>query len=98
MGLAGTDFAQHRHFSDAAEEYRLMLISTMNNDVTRNQKLDDYDYKGGRELWEKVPPFAYTAPGAVWVLAKTARASALLGAWLLAAAVLAPLAFAGIRP
>ncbi len=98
MGLAGTDFAQHRHFSDAAEAYRRKLISTMNNDVTVHQKLDDYDYKGGRSLWEKVPPFAYTAPGAGWVLTKTSLASLFLGLWLAAAAVLAPLAFTGIRP
>ena len=98
MGLAGTDFAQHRHFSDAAERYRRELVSAMNSDVAAHQKLDDFGYKAGRSLWEKVPAFAYTAPGIRWVLSETALASLLLGAWVLAAAALVPLAFSGIRP
>lgn len=98
MGLAGTGFAQHRHFSDAAERYRRELVSTMNSDVAVHQKLDDFDYKAGRSLWEKVPAFSYTAPGTRWVLAETALASLLLGAWVLASGALAPLAFSGIRP
>lgn len=98
MGLAGTDFAQHRHFSDAAERYRREMVSVMNGDVTAHQKLDDFDYKAGRNLWEQVPAFAYTAPGISWVLSQTALASLLLGGWVLAAAALGPLAFSGIRP
>lgn len=98
MGLAGTDFAQHRHFSDAAESYRREMVALLNNDITANQKLDAFEYKAGRHLWEQVPPFDYTAPDTAWVLSRHVLSLVLLGVWLAAAAVVAPLAFAGARP
>jgi ABC-2 type transport system permease protein len=34
MGLAGTDFAQHRHFAEAAEGYRRSFVKAINDDIT----------------------------------------------------------------
>ena len=38
MGPAGTDFAQHRHFITAAEEYRRAIQRVMNEDIQVHQK------------------------------------------------------------
>jgi ABC-2 type transport system permease protein len=84
MGLAGTDFSQHRHFASAAEGYRRGLVKTMNDNLAYNSKISQTDYAGGRELWEKVPNFDYTAPGLGWVLSRYARSVGLLMLWSVA--------------
>jgi ABC-2 type transport system permease protein len=68
MGLAGTDFAQHRHFTVAAEEYRRMIQRVMNKDIKEHPVKAGQTYTAGRDLWAKVPEFAYEAPSASWVL------------------------------
>jgi ABC-2 type transport system permease protein len=85
MGLAGTDFEQHRHFIGAAEQYRRDIQRVMNDDIARNQKKGQV-YLAGRELWEKVPDFEYEAPPASWVLANTRGSLLILGLWAVAAA------------
>jgi ABC-2 type transport system permease protein len=84
MGLAGTDFKQHRHFITAAEDYRRVIQRTMNNDITANQKRGTV-YLAGRELWEQVPEFEYTSPSTSWVLANVRWSVLILAAWLVAA-------------
>jgi ABC-2 type transport system permease protein len=84
MGLAGTDFTQHRHFVTAAETYRRLIQRTMNGDIAANQKRGGV-YLAGRELWEKVPDFEYTAPAASWVLGNVRWSVVILGVWLVAA-------------
>jgi ABC-2 type transport system permease protein len=37
MGMAGSDFDHHRHFADAAEEYRFNLVQTMNRYAVNSQ-------------------------------------------------------------
>lgn len=68
MGLAGTDFAQHRDFATAAEGYRRMLNKMMNDDFTHNAGKADFGYFADASLWSKVPDFEYTAPETAWVL------------------------------
>jgi len=85
MGLAGTDFNQHRHFIGAAEDYRRLIQRTMNDDIMAHPTRGAY--LAGRELWEKVPPFEYEAPGTSWVLANNRWSLAILALWLFAASV-----------
>lgn len=82
MGLAGTDWAQHRDFAAAAESYRRMLVKTMNEDMIRNSRTGDTEYRAGRELWERVPEFRYSLPPAAQVLRGQVLSVAALLAWL----------------
>lgn len=67
MGLSGTDFAQHRHFATAAEQYRRGLIKTMNEAMTRNK---DDGYRATAADYRSVSDFQYTTPSLGWVLAQ----------------------------
>jgi ABC-2 type transport system permease protein len=84
MALAGTDFAHHRAFVDAAESYRRMIQRVMNDDIAAHAK-PGVVYTAGSELWNRVPEFTYEAPGAGQVLEQNAVSLLLLGGWLLAA-------------
>jgi ABC-2 type transport system permease protein len=102
MGLAGTDFAHFRHFAQYAEQYRRQMVRILNediafNDLPGNRKTslwisNDHDYSAGRELWEKVPPFAYSSPGLGWVLRQHRFSLVVLLVWFAAIAAAAPLA------
>jgi ABC-2 type transport system permease protein len=72
MAVAGTDFAQHRHFVTAAESYRRDLQRALNGEMTKNAKGLDFDYKADAAFWAQAPEFAYEPP---------APALALLAAW-----------------
>jgi|RhiMetdeSRZDD1v2_1073273.scaffolds.fasta_scaffold17347_7 ABC-2 type transport system permease protein len=95
MGLAGTDFNQHRHFITAAEAYRRLIQRTMNDDImahpVKGGGTADAERRGpyvaGSELWAKVPPFEYEAPATSWVLANTRWSIAMLAVWLILASV-----------
>lgn len=87
MGLAGTDFAQHRHFLGAAESYRRGIQRVMNGDIEKHQRPGQV-YLAGRELWDQVPAFDYTPPGVGWVLGRYRTSLIVLGAWLAVAVVL----------
>jgi ABC-2 type transport system permease protein len=69
MGLAGTDFAQHRHFTIAAEDYRRMIQRVLNKDIEEHPAKAGQQYLASGDLWAKVPEFVYEAPSASWVLA-----------------------------
>lgn len=72
MAMAGTDFAQHRHFSTAAEVQRRLIQDTVSNDlVAHADPLGDrhFSYKAGPELWASVPRFTYTPPKIAFALA-----------------------------
>jgi ABC-2 type transport system permease protein len=86
MGLAGTDFAQHRHFIAAAEEYRREMQRMMNEDIQRHQK-PGQTYLAGAELWTKVPDFDYLAPSTSWVLGNVRWSIVILAGWLALAMV-----------
>jgi ABC-2 type transport system permease protein len=92
MGLAGTDFAHHRHFTVAAEEYRRAIQKTMNDDILVHPVKGGQEYMAGTDLWQKVPAFNYEAPGLGWVLGNYATSVVVLVMWLgitVTAAVLA---------
>jgi ABC-2 type transport system permease protein len=88
MALAGTDFAQHVHFSRAAEEYRRMIQREMNNDIGYNAAGVSGPYLRGRDLWEKIPDFQYEIPGVTWVLSGQQLTILLLLIWTGAAIAL----------
>jgi ABC-2 type transport system permease protein len=84
-GLAGTDYAQHRHFAEAAEQYRRRLVKIMNEDDAENSKPDAAPYLPtlrGRDLWEKVPPFEYAPPSLGWVVRRQLPNMVILLCWL----------------
>lgn len=85
MGLAGTDFEQHRHFMTAAELYRRGIQRVMNDDIAKNQKQGAV-YLAGAELWNKVPAFEYDAPSTSWVVSNVRWSLALLALWTACAA------------
>lgn len=88
MGLAGTDFEQHRHFATAAETYRRDLMRRMNGDLAENSRTGEV-YLAGPELWEETPELDYAAPGLGWVLGNRALSLLVLAAWLIGTILLA---------
>jgi ABC-2 type transport system permease protein len=96
MGLAGTDFNQHRDFVGAAEQYRRGIQRVMNGDIAVNQKKGQV-YLADQSLWQKVPDFEYTAPPTSWVLGKYSTSVMILAGWLLAAVVLLSRATSRLR-
>jgi len=84
MGLAGTDFDQHRHFATAAESYRRDIQRVMNGDIAANQKRGQV-YLADHTLWEQVPDFEYTAPSTTWVLTNHTISLSILVFWGVAA-------------
>ena len=87
MGLAGTDFAHHRRFTVAAENYRRTIVRYMDDDILVHPTRAGQEYMAGRELWQKVPEFQYEAPGAGWALSHYRISMVLLAAWLFASIV-----------
>lgn len=81
MGLAGTDYAQHTHFAQAAEEYRRMIQRRMNGDLEKNAVRVKGDYLRGQDLWEQLPEFHYEAPSLSWVIGHQWVSFALLALW-----------------
>jgi len=81
MGLAGTDFAAHRHFAEAAERYRRRLVKAMNDELTT---LTDPAFERntrGRDFWAAQERFAYAAPSAAWAARRQALPLGLLTLW-----------------
>lgn len=97
MGLAGTDFEQHRHFATAAERYRRMLVKRMNDDLTYNSRMDGTVYLADEELWRDVPPFEYRAPDAAWVLGRRAAGLGVLLLWVIGAVLTVTLTTRRVR-
>jgi ABC-2 type transport system permease protein len=98
MTLAGTDFGHHRHFADAAERHRRVLVEYLNDDMAQNAGDQDYGYLAGPELWAGAPTFTYRAPGLDWALDRSAGSAAALAAWLVVAGLAAVLAARRLRP
>jgi ABC-2 type transport system permease protein len=91
MGLSGTDFPQHSHFTKAAEDYRRLINREMNMDLAYNAKGKQV-YMAGQELWEKIPDFTYTAPDLSWVLSHLTTSFGMLALWAGVAAIAASVA------
>ncbi|MGY3484370.1 ABC-2 type transport system permease protein [Bradyrhizobium sp. USDA 4011] len=72
MGMAGTDFSQHRDFSTAAETQRRTIQNIVSEDLIEHaDRLGNahFTYKAGPELWASVPKFKYELPSASFALA-----------------------------
>jgi ABC-2 type transport system permease protein len=89
MALAGTDFAHHRTFVEAAEEYRRRIQRVMNDDIAHRSRAGVL-YVAGPELWSRVPQFEYRTPDTAWALRTQTFSLAALAAW-------AALAFLALR-
>jgi ABC-2 type transport system permease protein len=83
--LAGTDFAQHRDFAAAAEQYRRMLVKMMNDDMTYNAGQSDFSYLAQPAVWQKVKDFEYATPSTAWALRHQTISLAMLALWFVAA-------------
>src|SRR3546814_2059536 len=89
MAMAGTDFAQHRHFATAAEHHRRVIQDLVSADlVAHSDPIGNhhFTYKADTSFWAKVPRFDYRTPtvGFAWG-----------AAWLRAAVLLVTLFLAG---
>lgn len=81
MGLAGTDFASHRHFAIAAEQHRRAVIKLLNEDLTLKSKTGDFSYFADSKLWEQIPELEYQIPTVAWALKNQIRSIVILLAW-----------------
>lgn len=97
MGLAGTDFAHHRAFADAAERHRRALVGHLNDDFAKNAGTEGWSYKAGRAVWDAAPPFVYTPPPPSWALEKQAGGITMLLGWVFFAGLAAWISAKRIR-
>ncbi|MEM7357266.1 MAG: DUF3526 domain-containing protein [Acidobacteriota bacterium] len=97
MAIAGTDVARHRHFAEAAEEHRRILVKFLNDDMTHNAGEASFGYLADEALWGATPTFDYRPPGLGEVLARQLAAFAWLAVWLVAAGVFAVRATGKLR-
>jgi ABC-2 type transport system permease protein len=98
MGLAGSDFEHHRSFVRAAEDHRRIIQKTLNEELIRHPETDWGVYEAGPELWARVPPFRYEAPGLEVFPRHYFPAALALAAWFLAAWWAALRAAKAMRP
>jgi ABC-2 type transport system permease protein len=84
MALAGTDFAHHRDFVTAAEDYRRAIQRVMNDDISRNSR-PGVVYTAGPDLWAQVPEFTYRLPDVWWALGRNQISLVMLAGWLVVA-------------
>ena len=73
LGMAGTDFSQHRAFSAAAEAQRRTIQDIVSKDLIEHaDPLGNahFSYKAGPELWAQVPRFDYHPPSVSFALAR----------------------------
>jgi len=62
MGVAGTDFAEHRAFSTAAEAQRRRMQDVISADLIEHADghgEQHFSYRAARDLWARIPPFEY---------------------------------------
>lgn len=85
MSMAGTDFAHHRNFAAAAENYRRVVNKMMNDDYMNNSRTGNTAYVADEKLWGSVPPFAYEMPNAEWALKTQILPLIMLFLWTIAA-------------
>lgn len=81
MGLAGTDFDEHRRFSAAAEAHRRLMQDIISEDLIAHADghgEQHFTYRAEHELWARVPPFEYRPASAGVALENNAQSLALL--------------------
>jgi len=63
MAFSGTDMFTAVHFENEVEQYRRMLVKTMNDDMAKNSRYGEfYEYTADASLWETIKEFNYTLP------------------------------------
>jgi ABC-2 type transport system permease protein len=108
MGMAGTDFAHHRDFAEAAEDYRYKMIQTLNEDMAlhdlpENRKASRWlagsadEYIPGQELWQQIPVFEYRFPTLEWAIERHLMDAFVLLAWAVAISAFMAFAFGRLR-
>lgn len=97
-GLVGSDFRRHSDFLLAAEAYRRVLSDTMNLDLIDHPAQGGAIYLAAREVWEKVPPFAYQPAALSSSLREIATPLTLLLMWLALVAAVTVLAAKRVKP
>jgi ABC-2 type transport system permease protein len=97
MGLSGTDFAQHRDFTDKAESYRRVIQKQMSDALTYGGKTGA-NVMVSDEAWQKVPAFDYQPPGLGWVLSQYRWSLLLLAVWCALAWLALPSWVARVKP
>lgn len=97
-GLAGSDMSRHADFLRAAEAYRRRLSDTMNLDLVAHPASADRPYLAGRDIWARLPPFAYRPAPLGSALAEAALPAGQLALWLLAGIIVARFAARRVRP
>lgn len=96
--LAGTDFAQHRQFIDAAERYRRELVNAMNAAVIDHHPgVDGKAWSADATLWATQPEFKAPRPSLTAAGAGSAALPALAG-WLAVAVAALFLAARRLQP
>ncbi|RYG55078.1 DUF3526 domain-containing protein, partial [bacterium] len=83
MAMAGTDFAQHRRFAQAAETHRRLIQKTMNDDILAHP-VRGKPHFGNAALWSQVPEFDYQIPALSWVVGQQLLSLGVLALWLAA--------------
>ena len=99
MGLAGTDFSAHRHFSTAAETQRRTMQDLISDDLVAHADPlgnQHFSYQAGKALWAKVGRFEYRAVSAAEALRANLRSLGVLAFGFVAALLFAVWA-AGVR-
>lgn len=97
--FAGSDFAHHLRFVEAAERYRRGLVNRMNQDVMAHPlNQGGPRHVSGEQLWSQIPEFRHRPPTLTnaWGMAAPALAALLL--WCAAALGLLALATKRLRP
>jgi ABC-2 type transport system permease protein len=92
MGIAGTDFHEHRAFSTAAEQLRRRMQDILSEDLVEHADGHGeahFTYRSARDLWAKVPAFRYQPASALTSLQRNLRSLAMLWAGLFIAALCA---------
>ncbi len=100
MGVAGTDFAEHRAFSVAAERHRRIMQDILSQDLVEHadgRGEEHFSYRAPRDLWARVPPFRYEPASAGAVVTRNLRSLAFLAIGLFISGALATLAISRRR-
>lgn len=97
-GIAGTDFHHHRHFMEAAEQYRRAMVNRLNGELMKHAGHADAGTATGSVVWEAIPPFSYRPPSLRSALSGALPPVLLLLAWCGAAAAFAWRSVRGVAP
>jgi len=91
MSMAGTDNAHHHHFVRAAEQHRRLIQNVTGQDLIDHAG-NNASYEAPTDLWQRVPPLAYTQPPAAWAWQQQWRNFAALALWFVLCAAACALA------